>query len=401
MKKRTIVILSVSLGGVFLLALGMFYFISHRVVPDNTKFSVKDSLIDVYSEKKLSDLITLDGKILEDSIIDATKLGKQNLSFLYEVEKKKYKGTLEIEVVDREEPLIWLNKSYRVKKGSNVDLASEILCADNYDSNPTCKIEGEYDLDTVGVYPLHYIAIDHSNNKEEIAFNLSVYEPQRNSSSEEDTYTAFSEVLTFYKREDNEIGIDVSKWQGEIDFSKVKEAGATFVMIRIGSQREIGGEYILDPYFKENIKKVKENGLKVGVYFYSYADSTKEAKNQAKWIVKELQKETLDLPIVFDWECYSSFNQMDLSLFGLNQVAEEFIKTVEELGYEGMLYGSKNYLNQVWKYHSKKNTVWLAHYTKQTDYDADYVMWQLCSDGRIPGIKGDVDINILYSKKNN
>lgn len=401
MKKRTIVILSVSLGGVFLLALGMFYFISHRVVLDNTKFSVKDSLIDVYSEKKLSDLITLDGKILEDTMIDATKLGKQNLSFLYEVEKKKYKGTLEIEVVDREEPLIWLNKSYRVKKGSNVDLASEILCADNYDSNPTCKIEGEYDLDTVGVYPLHYIAIDSSNNKEDIAFNLSVYEPQRNSSSEEDTYTAFSEVLTSYKREDNEIGIDVSKWQGEIDFSKVKEAGATFVMIRIGSQREIGGEYILDPYFKENIKKAKESGLKVGVYFYSYADSTKEAKNQAKWIVKELQKESLDLPIVFDWECYSSFNQMDLSLFGLNQVAEEFIKTVEELGYEGMLYGSKNYLNQVWKYHSKKNTVWLAHYTKQTDYDADYVMWQLCSDGRIPGIKGDVDINILYSKKNN
>lgn len=401
MKKRTIVILSVSLGGVFLLALGMFYFISHRVVLDNTKFSVKDSLIDVYSEKKLSDLITLDGKILEDTMIDTTKLGKQNLSFLYEVEKKRYKGTLEIEVVDREEPLIWLNKSYRIKKGSNVDLASEILCADNYDSNPTCKIEGEYDLDTVGVYPLHYIAIDSSNNKEDIAFNLSVYEPKKTSSSEEDTYTAFSEVLTSYKREDNEIGIDVSKWQGEIDFSKVKEAGATFVMIRIGSQREIGGEYILDPYFKENIKKAKESGLKVGVYFYSYADSTKEAKIQAKWIVKELQKETLDLPIVFDWECYSSFNQMDLSLFGLNQVAEEFIKTVEELGYEGMLYGSKNYLNQVWKYHSKKNTVWLAHYTKQTDYDADYVMWQLCSDGRIPGIKGDVDINILYSKKNN
>ncbi len=398
MKKQTIVILGLSFGMILLFGGGLLYYLSHRVVLDNSKFSIKESLIDVYSDKKLSDILTLEGKLLDDSTIDTTQLGKQELSFLYQIEKKKYRGTLQIEVVDREEPLIWLNKSYRVQKGSNVDLVSEILCADNYDANPTCKIEGEYDLNNVGVYPLRYVAIDSSNNKEEIPFQLSVYEPKKSSSSGEESYTTFEEVMASYKKEDNEIGIDVSKWQGEIDFSKVKEAGASFVMIRIGSQREIGGEYILDPYFKENIKNAKANGLKVGVYFYSYANGKKEAKKQAEWIVEQLEKERLELPVVFDWECYSSFNQMGLSLFGLNQVAEEFIQTIEKHGYQGMLYGSKNYLNQVWKYHSKKNDVWLAHYTKETDYDSRYVMWQLCDDGRIPGIKGDVDINILYQK---
>ena len=93
-------------------------------------------------------------------------------------------------------------------------------------------------------------------------------------------------------------------------------------------------------------------------------------------------------------ECYSFFNQMELSLFGLNQVAESFLEKVEKEGYDGMLYGSKNYLNSIWKYHDYD--VWLAHYTDETDYDDEYVMWQLCQNGVIDGINGMVDINILF-----
>ena len=85
---------------------------------------------------------------------------------------------------------------------------------------------------------------------------------------------------------------------------------------------------------------------------------------------------------------------MQLSLFGLNEVAESFLEKIENAGYDGMLYGSKNYLNSIWKYHDYD--VWLAHYTDETDYDSDYVMWQLCQDGRIDGINTAVDINVLY-----
>ena len=97
---------------------------------------------------------------------------------------------------------------------------------------------------------------------------------------------------------------------------------------------------------------------------------------------------------MFDFESFKSFNEMDLSIFGLNEIADTFINTVEDAGYNGVLYGSKNYLKSIWKYHTK--SVWLAHYTSQTDYDGEYFMWQMCDDGVIDGINGYVDIDILY-----
>ena len=99
----------------------------------------------------------------------------------------------------------------------------------------------------------------------------------------------------------------------------------------------------------------------------------------------------LDLPVAFDWECFSYFNQFDLSLYGLNEVAESFFQTIEDAGYETMLYGSKNYLNNLWIYN--QNDIWLAHYTKSTDYDKEYQYWQFTNQGKIPGISGFVDIN--------
>ena len=168
-------------------------------------------------------------------------------------------------------------------------------------------------------------------------------------------------------------------------------------MIRVGSQKGTKGEYVIDSYFKQNIENALNNDLKVGVYFYSYANSKKEARKQAKWVLNQIKDYEITLPIAFDWECYNSFNQMELSLFGLNEVAESFLDEVENKKYDGMLYGSKNYLNDIWKYH--EYDVWLAHYTDKTDYDSHYVMWQLCQDGKIDGINTLVDINVLY--KNN
>lgn len=405
MKKKIIIISSL---GAFLIILGVV--ISILVPPeiDNTGYTLIENLkVSVYSKVKVKDLIaSIDGKVVTNKTLNTEELGKQEVSFVYKNKNDKEKrGVFTIDVVDEEKPLVWLSGSYSARVGSNLNLEDEIFCADNYDSNPTCKIEGTYDLNKAGTYNLTYVAKDCNNNEERINFILNVYEPAPATTTltpdqteqREEVVTAFNDVVATHKDENTEIGIDVSKWQGDIDFKKVKDAGATFVMVRVGSQQGVDGEYVLDPYFKQNIENALANDLKVGVYFYSYANSKKEARKQADWVLDQIKDYELTLPIAFDWECYNSFNQMELSLFGLNEVAESFLEKVEDKGYDGMLYGSKNYLNSIWKYHDYD--VWLAHYTDQTDYDSHYVMWQLCQDGRIDGINTAVDINVLYKSE--
>lgn len=397
-KKKVIIISSIVI--VVILIISLIIYFNVRIVVDNSGFTLKDDLtVNVYSDVKVKDFIKdIDGKVVDNNKIKTTELGKVEVEFIYlNGDNRKRKGTFEVEVNDLEEPLIWLSNSYSVRVGDDVNLEDEILCADNYDSNPSCKIKGDYDLNTAGNYSLVYEAEDSSGNKESVDFTLYVYEPREvtgGGSNSEVTYTDFKEIVNSHKTDDTLVGIDVSKWQGAIDFSKVKEAGAEFVIIRVGHQNGVGGEYVLDPYFKRNISDAIENDLDVGIYFYSYADSKKEARKQAEWVIKQIKDYDITLPIAFDFESFTSFNSMNLSLYQLNEVAESYFSTLEDKGYDTMLYGSKNYLNAIWKYNTNK--VWLAHYTDETDYDKDYMMWQLCQDGVIDGINGFVDIDILY-----
>ena len=378
----------------------LIIYLNNRIIDDNSGFTLKEDLtLEVYTKANLEDYIeNIEGKIIKKSQINNKKLGKQSLEFIYlNKDNKKRRGTFEIEIVDTEKPLVWLSNNYSTKVGTDIDLKSKIMCVDNYDNKPSCTIEGNYDINTKGIYNLTYIAKDSSNNTFKKDFTLTVYEPVTPNTSptpSEPTYTDFKEVLNNYKNENNEIGIDVSKWQGNIDFTKVKEAGASFVMIRVGSQKGTKGEYVIDSYFKQNIENALNNDLKVGVYFYSYADSEKEAKKQANWIIKQIKNYDISLPIVFDFESFDALNEMELSIFGLNEIANTFIETIDKAGYKGVLYGSKNYLNAIWKYHT--TPVWLAHYTTQTNYEGEYFMWQMCDDGKIDGIDGYVDIDILY-----
>ncbi len=398
MNKKIIILSSIVIVAILIISLIIYFNV--RIVVDNSGFTLKDDLtVNVYSNVKVKDFIEdIDGKVVDNNKIKTTELGKVEVEFIYlNSDNRKRKGVFEVEVKDLEEPLIWLSNSYSVRVGDDVNLEDEILCADNYDSNPSCKITGDYDLNTAGNYSLVYEAEDSSGNKESVDFTLYVYEPREvtgGGSSSEVTYTDFNDILEEHKNDDTLVGIDVSKWQGAIDFSKVKEAGAEFVIIRVGHQNGVGGEYVLDPYFKRNIRKALDNKLKVGIYFYSYADSKKEARKQAEWVIKQIKDYDITLPVAFDFESFTSFNIMNLSLYGLNEVAESYFSTLEDKGYDTMLYGSKNYLNAIWKYNTNK--VWLAHYTDETDYDKDYMMWQLCQDGVIDGINGFVDIDILY-----
>ncbi len=277
-----------------------------------------------------------------------------------------------------------------------------ITYGDNYDPAVRCEIEGDYDLSKKGTYKLKYHLTDGSNNKKDVNVTVNVIEKPKNNNSgcssgnTEVKKKLFSDVNNTYKTEDNEIGIDVSKWQGEIDFQKVKNAGASFVMMRIGVQKGVHEDLVVDEYFLQNIKNAKEAGLKVGVYLYSIATNKIEAKEHAEWVIKTLNKEKLDLPVAFDWENWSKWNSYKISFHNINEVADTFMKTIKDNGYDAMLYGSKFYLETIWN--NKKYPTWLAHYTDKKSYKEDYLIWQLSNIGKIDGINGDVDIDIMYHK---
>ncbi len=350
-------------------------------------------------EKKVSDFIeSINGNIIDDYVINTTSLGKKEIKFQFKNDQNiivPYE--YEIEVIDTVQPVVWLSNVYQVTKGSNINLTDKILCGDNQDNKPKCTVEGNYDLNTVGDYPLLFKAEDKSGNITEKQFILRVIEPSNTNAprtTAEPTYTDFNQAKNQYKTDNTQIGIDVSGWQGEIDFEKIKNAGVEFIMIRVGGTRGTNGEYFVDKYFKRNIEEANKYGIKAGIYFYSYANSKESAMKDAKWVIKQIKDYDIDLPIAFDWEEWAYFNDYNLSFFGLTSMAESFLETIEDAGYEGMLYSSKSYLENIWL--PTKYDIWLAHYTTQTNYQGKYKLWQLCENGKIDGIDGAVDINVMY-----
>ena len=365
------------------------------------KVTLKEDLnIPFLSSVKVSDLIVdINGEIIDDYLINTTKIGDKEVSFNYVNEENitiPYK--FKINIIDDVSPVIWLNSTYTVTTDYDGNLLEDITCADNLDDNPKCEIIGDYDTKKAGSYKLTFKATDASDNVTTKDFTLNVKKttPSKPSNNNEPPVdTLFTDVIKDYKKDNTKIGIDVSSWQGDIDFQKVKDAGAEFVIIRVGSARGIDGEYFVDKQFINNIKGFNDVGIPVGLYYYSYANSKEQAIKDAKWVLEQIKGYKVDLPIAYDWESWSFYNEFHQSFYSLTKGAEAFLDTINDAGYDGMLYSSKNYLEKVW--YDTGYPVWLAHYTKQTSYEGEYKYWQLCSNGKIDGIKGNVDIDIMYN----
>lgn len=359
---------------------------------------VDDLEVDVFSEIELSDLIkSINGNLVKDYKINTTKIGTKKIDFEFiNDDDIKVSYSFDINIVDYEPPLIFSSKTYSITQGYEGNIAEELFCGDKYDDNPTCEIVGEYDVNTPGSYPVMFRGIDSSNNVSSNEFNLIVKKKANSGSSGNSLGVGqnFSDLIVKYKNPNTKIGLDVSRWQGDIDFEKVKNAGVEFVFIRVGSQRGIDGEYYIDPKFEQNINGFKRVGIPVGVYFYSYANSEKAAKRDAKWVIEQIKPYKIDLPVVFDWESWSSFQTFEKSFYSLTEIANTYLKEIEKAGYDGMLYSSKYYLENVW--FKTDYPVWLAHYTERTNYQGEYDFWQLCSNGRVDGISGNVDVNVMY-----
>ena len=349
--------------------------------------------IDVYEKTILSEIIHLcDECILsKDYDIDTDEIGEKILEINYTKDNDKYKGSLEVNVVDKVPPYIGIGSYYNHIKDTNFTFDKDILCADNYDRNIKCEIIGDYNLTELKETNLKVVAEDQSGNVTEKNFILKIVEKTNNQSKP--TYISLNEALE-RKPENAEIMIDVSKWQEDIDWEKVKEAGVNYAMLRLGTQRNVDEDSVIDAYFEKNIKEAHENGIKVGVYYYTYANDIEDAKVQAKWVKEQLKNYNLELPVAFDWECWRKFNDFHISLHDLNEIARTFLSELEKDGYKVVNYGSKSYLERIWVL--DEYDIWLAHYTKETNFSKDYVMWQFTDSGLLNGVKGPVDFNYLY-----
>ena len=187
-------------------------------------------------------------------------------------------------------------------------------------------------------------------------------------------------------------GIDVSKWQGSgTDFWQVKTAGIDFAIIRAGLGRLASQK---DPCFEQNYKKAVAAGLKVGAYWYSYANSADDAVREAKACLEVIKGKKFDYPIYFDLENKWQF------LLGkkfCSKLVEAFCSTLENAGYFAGLYMSRWYLqNYITPEVARRYAVWVADYNSKCKYNGAYGIWQYSSKGSIAGVKGDVDLDIAY-----
>ncbi len=427
--------LFIALVAVILLLAGLAIFLVHDHLEnqrlDAESVTLEENLtVEFNHPAKVSDFLAeLQGELVEDFEINTERLGDQEITFEYiNIKNRKRPSKFTIEVIDATKPSIFGGSAYTVYTGYEGDLTNLMLSADDIDDNPTREIRGDYDLDKPGSYTLEYAITDASGNEAVKSFILNVIDPPTTTSNEpepEPELMNISDIIKTHKTKNTKIGVDVSQWQGDIDWAKAKSDGVEFAMLRIGYQRGFGGEYILDPTFESNFKNAKANNLPLGIYFYSYADSPAEAQAQADWILKTLDEvarangldPSLELGIAFDWESWVYFNGAGMSLYTINKVAETFLQTVQTAGYKPLLYSSKNYLDLIWQPETlaeklskqlsasngatssaAKSTfdVWLAQYYDRVTYDGDYQIWQMTDSGAVAGIDGPVDVDILY-----
>lgn len=194
------------------------------------------------------------------------------------------------------------------------------------------------------------------------------------------------------------VGIDVSKWNGDIDWDKVKNAGVEFAIIRAGYRGSVTGSLVEDPYFKANMRGAAASGVPVGVYFFTQAVNEVEAVEEASAVVQLIREYNLEYPVFIDTEGAGGRGRADgLDRDTRSLVCEAFCRTVANAGYEAGVYASRNWYNN--NLHTERledYCIWLAEYRDTPLYQGYYQMWQYTSKGKIDGIEGNVDMNVSY-----
>ena len=262
----------------------------------------------------------------------------------------------------------------------------------------------------LAVFCYFLFANEKENNAKNKAENAQE-DPQAKIEEEKDEAKVQLPDLKASQYETDEIttGIDVSEFQGNIDWKAVADSGIDFAMIRVGYRGMKNGEIKEDACAKYNLQEASKNGLKIGAYFFSTAVTEEEAKEEAEWTKNLLSGYPVTYPVAYNCEGFQnpSSRQFELSVEERTKLADAFLKSIEEGSYTGMFYAAKNELddNNLWNADdlSLNYRIWVAQYSDQTwpektksDYTGDHVMWQYTNQGKLDGIKGAVDFNVAY-----
>lgn len=195
---------------------------------------------------------------------------------------------------------------------------------------------------------------------------------------------------------DGVMGIDVSKWNGTIDWEAVKNSGVSYVIIRCGYRGSSQGALIEDPKFEQNIKGATAAGLKVGVYFFTQAVDVVEAVYEASFVLDQVSNYKISYPIFLDVEA-SGGRGDKIDKATRTAVCKAFCETIQDAGYTAGIYANKTWLtNKINAGELESYKIWLAQYAATPTYSGKYDLWQYTESGKISGISGNVDLNISY-----
>ena len=194
-------------------------------------------------------------------------------------------------------------------------------------------------------------------------------------------------------------GIDVSFYQGEIDWQAVADAGVDFAIIRVGYRGYSQGAIQPDTNFQKNMEGALKAGLDVGVYFFSQATTVREAEEEADYVLEAIRNYPVTYPVVFDWEFIDGQQARPDELEGerMTECAKTFCELVRAGGYTPMVYFNQE---QGYLYYQLDQldefSFWLAEYDEKPDFYYDFEMWQYTHTGTVPGIQGNVDLNLAF-----
>lgn len=197
-----------------------------------------------------------------------------------------------------------------------------------------------------------------------------------------------------YKFDVPQKGIDVSKYQGNVNWNEVKKAGYEFVFVRLGYANS-DGTIVIDPYFDRNMRGAAAAGLDVGVYLYSYIDSVSHAKIAATKVLELVSEYNLTMPIGLDYEHSAMYK--DYGREKNTDICNAFMKVIANSGYLPMYYSYTSFVNSYMNMAvlEKYEGLWIANYTGKIGVD-DTAIWQHSSSGKVNGIAGRVDLNRMY-----
>lgn len=204
-------------------------------------------------------------------------------------------------------------------------------------------------------------------------------------------------------------GIDVARYQGTIDWNRLATSSVDFAMVRLGYRSSDDGKIVEDVNARYNLQEAQKNDIMLGAYFFSTAVNEKEAIEEANWAANILDQYSITYPVAYDCEGYQETDsrQYGLTKAERTEIALAFLNQIEKRGYEGMFYSSKNEMEESAKWDmeqiEKKYKIWVAQYpnlpyptTESSSYSGTHHMWQYTTNGVVPGITQNVDLNVAY-----